>query len=442
MEYLHFFSSLTDTLVSFAVGGGYIALFIILLFEGFPLVGIAIPGHVAVISAGFLVSTGVLNFFWVFIIALVGAVLGDYISFLLGRKFGWPLIERLRPFFFISESVITKARTFLSAHTGKALFFGRFNPVTRGLMPFFVGANRMSAKPFWIWNTIGAVVWVLSSVIIGYALGLGYHAASGWTSRALIIAIIAAILIVWGYRFVNVRFHIFRRYELFVLGLNLASLFMMFRMFEDAFSAEPFMAAFDLYVNITMNNFIAGSFGHISVLIASWISALGGTKMIIIFTIIGGIVLATHKKWRSVAILLLSMGSSVFLVGWIKYIILRIRPENFVTIQAPPLIDVFFDHASNFLEPSFPSGHAALAAAFFVVVTYLAVPKIKSWVNRELLIVVTVLLTIAIGISRIVISAHWATDVVAGWSLGIFCATASILFIRYVGTLIAGKIQQ
>lgn len=442
MDYLHFFSSFTDTLVAFAAGGGYVALFIILLLEGLPLIGVAIPGHVAVISAGFLVSIGTLNFFWVFMIALSGAVLGDYVSFILGRKYGWPLIEHLRPFFFISESVIAKARAFLDAHTGKALFFGRFNPVTRGLMPFFVGANRMSPKPFWIWNTIGAVVWVFGSVVLGYALGLGYNVVSGWTSRALVVAIILAVLIVWSYRFVNVRFHIFRRYELFVLGLNLASLLIFFRMVEDAFSAQPFMAAFDLYVNALVNDLIAMDFGGSLIRVASWVSALGGTIMMAILTITGGIVLAANKKWRSAIVLLFSMGSTVLLVGWIKDIILRIRPENLIAMEDPPaVIGFLFDRASTFIDPSFPSGHAAFAAAFFVIVAYLAVPRIKSWVKRELFIVLSVILTLVIGISRVLVSAHWASDVIAGWALGIFCAATSILFVRYVGTLVAGKIQ-
>ena len=438
MEYLHFFSALRDTVVAFAVGGGYVALFLVLFLEGMPLLGIAIPGHVAVISGGFLAATGVLNFLWVVVLSFTAAVLGDYVSYLLGRMFGWPLIEKLRPFFFISESVITKARDFLGAHTGKALFLGRFNPVTRGLMPFFVGANHMPVKKFWVWNSIGAFVWVLSSVVAGYALGLGFHAIAGLTGKALVIAVISGILIIWGYKFVNARFHIFKRYELFILGLNLASILILFRMIEDAFSAAPFMAAFDLYVNVSINEFILRDLGKSLVVAASWINALGGTVMMAVFTLVGAIVLLSHRKWRSVAILLLSMGSTALLVGQIKEFILRIRPENLVTIEAPGLINFLFDNASKFIEPSFPSGHAAFAAAFFVAVAYLAAPRIKSWIRRELFIVVSVILVLAIGISRLVVSAHWASDVVAGWALGVFCATASVLLVRYLGTLVAG----
>jgi len=441
MDYINFFSSVRDTVTAFAVSGGYLALFVILLSEGLPLIGIAVPGHIIVISGGFLAATGVLNMFWVFTISFVAVVLGDYISFMLGRKYGWPLIEKLRPFFFISKSIIDKTRIFLETHTGKALFIGRFNPVTRGLMPFFVGANRMTVRPFWIWNTAGAFAWVVSSIFVGYAVGLGFHVVSGWTGKALVVAIIVSVLTIWSYRFVNVRFHVFRRYELFILSLNIVSLIILFRLIEDASSAVPFTTNFDLYINGFVNDLLLRPFGSILINIASWVSAFGGTVMTSIFTLVGVIVFIIHKKWRSMSILLLSLISTAFSVGLLKVLILRIRPENLITIDFPTVIGFLFDHPSTLTEPSFPSGHAAFAAAFFVIVTYLAVPKIKSWVRRELLIVVSVLLVLAIGISRIIINAHWASDVVAGWALGIVCATISILLVRYLGTLIVKRIQ-
>ena len=440
MSYLHFFSALTDTVVAFAIGGGYIALFLLMFLEAIPLLGVAIPGHVAIISAGFLAGTGVLSPWWVLVIGTIGAALGDYVSYLFGRLFGWPFIERLRPFFFVPESAIAKARAVLERHSGKALVFGRFNPVTRGLMPFFVGANKTPAKHFWIWNTVGTLAWIASSVVIGYAVSLGYHAAAGWTSKALLVAVIASVLIVWGYRFVNIRFHIFKRYELFVLGLNIASLLVFFRMIEDAYSLTPFLASFDLWVNAFMND-LALRFGDGLLTAAAWVSALGSNIIISLLTVIGGIALASHRKWRSTFILLVSVGTTAFLAGWLKDIVGRIRPENFVTPHETGFLHFLFDHQSIFGDPSFPSAHSALAAAFFVAVTYLIVPRMKTWLSRELFILGAVVLTLAVGLSRLALSVHWASDVVAGWSLGIFCATASILFVRYVGTLLVGKVQ-
>lgn len=440
MPYLHFFSALSDTITAFAISGGYVTLFLVLLFEGIPLIGIAIPGHVALISAGFLVATHVFGGTTTFIVTIAGAIVGDYVSYLLGKKFGWAFIERLLPYFFISDSIIQKAKKFLETHTGKALVLGRFNPVTRGLMPFIVGSNHLPTKHFFLWNSIGAVIWVLSSLAIGYALGLGFHVVTGWVSRAVVVGIIFILLMMWAYKFVNVRFHIFRKFELFVLSMNIFSILVLARMTDDAFQVHPFMAAFDLYINQFVAFIMETPWGDVMTSLALWISGLGGIASLTVLTVLGGVYLAKKGRWRSVAILLMSMGTTAFTVGWAKDVFARVRPENLVTPEVVKSISLFFDRPTIVLDPSFPSGHAAFAAAFFTILAYLLVPRISGWIKRELFIVGCFLAVLLIGLSRIALNVHWASDVIAGWALGVFCATISILFVRYVGALFVKRI--
>ncbi len=98
------------------------------------------------------------------------------------------------------------------------------------------------------------------------------------------------------------------------------------------------------------------------------------------------------------------------------------------------------DNALQLLnDPSFPSGHSIMAAALLFACAYLFAPKISNWVWRELFIVACAFLTIAVGVSRLILNVHWASDVIAGWSLGIFCATASVLLVRYATELVKGR---
>lgn len=441
MSYIHFFSALTDTITSFAATGGYTAIFIIILLEGLPLIGVVIPGHVIVVSAGFLASTGVLNPYTALAAAIVGAIIGDIVSYYLGYRYGWPLIEKLRPYFFVSERVLIRTREFLEKHTGKALFLGRFNPVTRGLMPFFVGSNKLNIKKFLVWNTLGICVWVGSSVALGYLIGLGFSLSSGWLSRVAATTIIIVALLAWSYRFVNARFHVFRKFELFALGLNLASVIVLIRMIADAFSLSPFMTSFDLWVNDISSYTGETAFGVYITKAAAWVSAIGSVYALSLVSVCIGIYFASKKKWRSAAIMLASVGSTVVFAAWLKGLVERVRPTNFVLPEAGSALHMFFDGARTIAEPSFPSGHAAVAAAFCVALVYVFTPRIRSWVTREIFIVISVGCAIAVGLSRLLLNVHWASDVIAGWALGIFCATISILFVRYLGALIQGKIQ-
>jgi undecaprenyl-diphosphatase len=72
---------------------------------------------------------------------------------------------------------------------------------------------------------------------------------------------------------------------------------------------------------------------------------------------------------------------------------------------------------------SFPSGHSTAAAAFFGAVMFLAgalPPRLCAWV-RALAMVMIVL----VGMARVILRAHWPSDVLAGIALGLALAAAA-----------------
>jgi undecaprenyl-diphosphatase len=406
------------------------------ILEGIPVLGIIIPGHVAILTAGFLARVGTLNLWWVIVISITGAILGDCMGFYIGRRYGITFIDRLRPFFFITDMHMGKARALLDKHTGKAMVIGRFTPATRSLMPFLVGTMHTPAKRFWFFNVIGAVCWAVSSVGIGYVFGAGYHLATGYLGKFIIIAIIATAVIIWGYRFVNEHFHAFKRYELFTVALNIFSL-LAFAVVIDRLTAQSFKLGLDVWVSDFMCNLVhpAGAcYGFITpdsplstagFFIAGagyWITTLGDTKVLTALALIIFAFLLFKKKWRSAAIIFFSIGLTGISLLFLKQLLNIARPE----LALQTIVN----------DPSFPSGHAGIAAAFFIIAAYLLAPRISSWVRRELMIVACVAVIILIGVSRLVLNVHWTSDVLAGWSLGAFMATSSILLVRYASAIL------
>ncbi len=421
--HLHFFSTIVSYVEAGAMHGGYAFLLIISILEAIPLLGTTLPGHTAVIISGFLAKIGIFNIWIVFALASLGAVIGDSIGYYLGKRYGMGLIDRIRPYFAFKDEYIEKTRALVGTHTGKAMIIGRFNPLTRAFMPFVVGASHADVKKFWIYNLIGGISWSVSSVMIGYIFGMGYQSAAGYFGKLTVAAVIFGILVIWGYRFVNMRFHVFRKYELFVLGLSLVSFWSLAKMIQDTFSGNPSMPRFDVAVNI----FMAGlnSSHHFIVTLANIASTIGGTVVTTGLGILLGLAFLWKKKWRSGTIMLVAVGSAGFLVESMKAFFMVDRPSNALqTIVG---------------DPSFPSGHATMIAAFLVAFAYLFAPKIHSWVKREWFIVFCTLAIVAVGVSRLVLNVHWASDVIAGWSLGIFCTTATILMVRYIGALVVRK---
>lgn len=422
MYYAQLFSALGANLESVISQSGYALLFIFALLEGIPVVGMAVPGHVAVIISGFLAKIGTLDLTSVLAVAMTGALLGDYIGFLIGRTYGLSFIDRVRRYIFVKDAHIERARALLDRHTGKAMIIGRFIPATRALLPFLVGCSRTSAGRFWFFNAIGGISWAVSSVLVGYVFGAGYHVIAAYAGRFATIAVIAAVVIVWGYRFVNIRFHIFKRYDLIVLSLNVLSLWALFGTI-DMLTERSYRLTFDVWVSGIMD-----SFNHAHawiIVIAEAISAVASTEVISAAAIILMLWFFLRKKWRMALITLLSIGATNVAVVVMKGFFMVERPANAVVTLAN--------------NPSFPSSHAAAAAAFFVAAAYLFSPKAKSWVKREIALVGGVIAVIAIGLARLVLNVHWASDVVAGWALGTFLSSASILFVRYSAMLLIEK---
>ncbi len=420
---LHIFSVLSDNISYYITIGGYPFLFLAVILEGLPLIGTLVPGHIAIIAGGFLAHTGIMNIWMVIIIALIAAILGDAMGFYLGRHYGISFIDKFKKYFFIKNQHIDKAQKLLTKHTGKAMILGRLSPITRAFMPFLVGTGQTGVLKFWVFNLIGAIVWVGLSVTLGYGFSYGYEAATGYFGRAVVMTVIFAGLIVWGYRFINTRFHIFRKYELFALIINIVSLIILAFMIRDAWSSTSLMANFDIYVNSFMNNQV----GSTMISVAEFISFIGSVAIPVSAGLIIAGVFVFHGRWRSAVVMILSIVSAFTLFSFMKEFFDRARPENALQLLT---------------DPSFPSGHATMAATFFFVCAYLFSRKIKFWVWRESFIVICALATIAIGVSRIVLNVHWVSDVIAGWALGIFCATASILLVRYVGELFRGEIKK
>jgi undecaprenyl-diphosphatase len=428
MPYASHFLIFANHLEAIIANSGYAVLIILTLLEGIPVIGMAVPGHTAIIIAGFLARTGTLELLPVILIGIGGAIIGDFIGFWLGRRYGISFIDKIRPYFFVTDVHIEKARDLLTRHTGKAMIIGRFTPATRALMPFLVGASKTSSARFWTFNVIGGVCWAVSSIMVGYLFGTGYHVVSGFIGKFTMSAIIFAIVIIWGYRFVNARFHIFRKYELFTLTLNILALATLALMIQDASSSHPFMIKLDVAVSDFMAAHNQGTalYSFLARL-SSVISTVGGTAVMGILGLLLSGWMLWKRKWRSAAISILSVGGTAVMIGLMKELFLRVRPENALQV----IIN----------DPSFPSGHASMAAAFFLVVAYFCALRIHSLHKRELAIAGCVLLILLIGVSRLVLNVHWFSDVLAGWALGIFIATASILLVRYLGAIILPRAQ-
>ena len=144
-------------------------MFITAFGESFAFLSILFPGTTLLVAAGTLIKTGTLPFLPVMIGAILGAVLGDSISYWIGRRFGGA-IARLWPFSRHPE-LVPSGIQFFEGHGGKSVFIGRFLGPIRAVIPLAAGIMHMPRGRFWVANIVSALVWAPLLLFAGDALG-------------------------------------------------------------------------------------------------------------------------------------------------------------------------------------------------------------------------------------------------------------------------------
>lgn len=175
---------------SFALWG-HVIVFVALFLESLPFVGAFIPGGtIILLLAGILAKWGFFVLWKVALVAIAASICIDTFSYCLGRSVGRDFFHRCAGKCFVKKSVLERVGRAVHGHTGKALIFGRLNPVTRATGPFIVGNERVNFWKFFLFNVIGGVLWVVMFIFLGYIFGAGLSGTDEMEHFVLWITII------------------------------------------------------------------------------------------------------------------------------------------------------------------------------------------------------------------------------------------------------------
>lgn len=161
--------------------------------ESLTIVGVIIPGALVMFSLGALIGLGHVEFWSAYWWSAAGAVVGDAISFWIGRVFHQG-VRRVWPFNKHPE-MITRSEDFFRKHGGKGVLFGRFFGPVRGTIPTVAGMMDMSWRDFMIANVVSAILWAPAYLIPGMAFGASLDIASRVAGRLVVLILIVAVML-------------------------------------------------------------------------------------------------------------------------------------------------------------------------------------------------------------------------------------------------------
>lgn len=132
-----------------------------------------LPSEIVMPFAAYKAAQGELNVFLVVLAGTVGALSGSLINYTLAYYLGRPLVykfagSKLGRLFLLSEEKVVKAEEYFIRNGKTSTFIGRLVPGIRHLISIPAGLAKMNLRDFMLYTFIGAGIWNIILVIIGY----------------------------------------------------------------------------------------------------------------------------------------------------------------------------------------------------------------------------------------------------------------------------------
>jgi membrane protein DedA with SNARE-associated domain len=196
---------MTDYLVELVDAWGYLGIAIAMFLENvFP----PIPSEVIMGLTGMAVADGKLTFAGAVVAGTLGAVLGNWIWYWIGRAVGYarfkPLVDRYGRWLTLDWPEVEKIVRFFKRFDTAIVFWARFLPQVRTMISLPAGMLVMSQLRFVVWTGLGTGIWNTILLGTGYVLRNNFSQFNeyyGWVA----IAIIPGVALLYTYRVVTWR---------------------------------------------------------------------------------------------------------------------------------------------------------------------------------------------------------------------------------------------
>lgn len=412
-----------------------IATFIISAAESVAIIGTIVPGSIMMTAIGTLAGAKVIPLWSTIFWAILGAIVGDGISYWMGYYFKnrlhniWPF--RTHP------DLLKNGEIFFHKYGGMSVFIGRFVGPVRALVPLVAGMLGMKPSRFAIANIASAMGWAPAYMLPGILLGAAsLELPPDIAVQAILMLLLISMLII---------FCLWSIQKLFLLINHQIDQFLnwiWFRLYRSRY--------FHLFTTILKHQDPKKTHGQLALAFYLIVTSLVFILLTMHVLMTSAQTMPTNKVlfhlFRSfrmthddtTALILSMLGEKIILIpvflvlcAWLfirKYwraathiLVLTVLTagsvwviKNFTHSIRPWGIAQFTTE-----KYSFPSGHTTLSVVFYFGFVLLLINALQPKIKRYWpLFFCATLIVLGISISRLYLGAHWFTDVLGGWLLG------------------------
>jgi undecaprenyl-diphosphatase len=147
------------------------------------------------------------------------------------------------------------------------------------------------------------------------------------------------------------------------------------------------------------------------------LTSLGGTALLTLIVLVVTIYYVLQGRYREMLVMLTAVLGAFMLSYMLKGIFDRPRPD-------------LIPEGEYVYTASFPSGHALLAASTYLTLGIIVAQLMAQIKLRVFVLLLSTIVIVLVGFSRVYLGVHWPTDVLAGWTIGIVWAMLVWLIFR------------
>ena len=178
----------------------YLIVAIISIIESIPFFNVIFPGAIFIIIIGwFVAQTDLLG---VTAVVIICTIIGDGLAFLLWKRKWDSLLSGYWSTIWITTERLTKFKSIMKKNDSLAIFASKWTNYTRWIIPFFSGLSHTKNARFFLWNSLGSIVYWSIIVFLGKMFLGNYQLVLPY------LRIIAAIVLVWTWLWYLISYYV------------------------------------------------------------------------------------------------------------------------------------------------------------------------------------------------------------------------------------------
>ncbi|MGB4072307.1 bifunctional DedA family/phosphatase PAP2 family protein [Pseudomonas sp.] len=384
-----------------------LAIFLIACVECLAIAGIIVPGTIVLFAVAVLAGNGVLSLWETLALAYFGGLLGDALSYSIGRYFHQD-IRRL-PLLRSHPQWLSAAEIYFQRYGVASLLVGRYIGPLRPMLPMVAGMLNMPLGRFIVVSMLAAAGWSVAYMLPGWATGAALRLPlppGFWPQAGAVAAGLALVLVISAQGSLRGQRHA----SLLTAGSSLALLI-------GLFYGWPQLTQLDQGLLAIIQEQRSPALDNLMVLV----TRLGDLQTQVAAGVLLTLVLLVTRQWRAAAFAGATLLGTALANDLLKSLFARTRPE------------VLLEPLGSF---SFPSGHSSAAFAFFLALGILA-GRGQPARMRLTWLLLACLPAAVIAISRVYLGVHWPSDIIAGAVLATSICALSLALVQWRTPLLA-----